>query len=271
MVVFRDPDGTVSGSKGSVCNLIEDGGEQHVEKKWVSGDWVFSADYEYRVEKFIYQQCNAMNLPVPRLLGFEDAERKLLLEYIKGTRVETPNDSEEYLRAVLRFQDRCKDIAVPASVRLWRMDEPLIHKYRLDQLKYIFPEESIWRRLDELYESFLADLEYFTIPFDQILKNAILSGETLFFVDFEWTISGPYEFTLARLAIEFNQYESPLILDRVGQTDLYHLFLLRFYMYGREPEHVYTYLSRNLANDGLQLLFRIVNEQKYAAREWCSL
>ena len=66
----------------------------------------------------------------------------------------------------------------------------------------------------------------------------------MFFVDFEWSIAGSYEFTLARIAVEFSRYDDADILARVGDVDLFHPFLLRFYMYGREFETIYRSMIR---------------------------
>jgi hypothetical protein len=270
VTVFRDSDGNIEAQKGTTCNLIADGARRYVEKQWVSGDWVFSADYEYRVEKHIYQESNALGLPVPRLLDFDDADRKLRIEHTPGSRPQTPCPNVQLLPPVLQFYDRFKHIAPPAGLALHRMDEGCIHKYRLDQLQFIFPEEAVWTRLDALYESSLRDIPYFTLPFDRILHNALLHDGGLLFVDFEWTVAGPHEFTLARIAVEFNRYEDAQILSRVENLDLYHLFLLRFYMYGREPESIFRYMQRHVRNGTLRELFGIVNAEKYADRDWVS-
>ncbi|HDY65754.1 MAG TPA: hypothetical protein ENH84_05935 [Phycisphaerae bacterium] len=268
--VFRDSDGNPSAQKGTTCNVIEDGGGTYVEKQWVSGDWVFSGDYEYRVEKHIYQGSNALGLPVPRLLDFDDADRKLRIEYTPGSRPKTPCGNMRLLLPVLQFYDQFKNIAFPSGPELHKMDESCIHKYRLDQLQFIFPEEGTWSRLDALYESFLRDIPYFTLPFDRILHNALLHDEGLFFVDFEWTIAGPHEFTLARIAVEFNRYDYPEIVSRVDDLNLYHLFLLRFYMYGREPKSMHQYMQQHLRNETLRELFGIVNVEKYTDEPWLS-
>ena len=268
--VFRDSDGNIEAQKGTTCNLIEDGGRRYVEKQWVSGDWVFSGDYEYRVEKHIYQESNALGLPVPRLLGFDDADRKLRIEFTPGSRPETPCDDMRLLPPVLEFYDQFKNLTFPRGLELHKMDGGCVHKYRLDQLQFIFPEEGTWTHLDSLYESLLRDLPYFTLPFDRILHNALLRDGTLFFVDFEWTIAGPHEFTLARIAVEFKRYEDAEILARLDDLDLYHLFLLRFYMYGREPESICRYMRQHLRNETLRELFGIVNTEKYTGRDWLS-
>ena len=268
VVLFRDPDGAVTARKGTTCNLVHDGRHECVEKQWVSGDWVFPADYEYGVEKHVYQHSNAVGLPVPELLGFDDAERKLLIEYIPRSPLEAPCSDEHLLRQVLRFFDEFRRITFPELLPLRKMDGEELHEYRLNQLRFIFPNEQVWTRIDSIYESFLESIPYCTIPFDRILHNAILHDGRLFFIDFEWTIAGPYEFPLARAAVEFNQYDDPRILARTQDRELYHLFLLRFYMYGREPQKVNTYLTANLANPDLRELFGIVTAQRYAGEEW---
>ena len=270
VAIFRDSDGQVTGQKGTTCNLIQDGDRQYVEKQWVSGDWVFTADYEYGVEKYIYQESNASDLPVPRLLDFDDTERKLCIEYISGTRPETPCNNRCHLSPVLQFYDEFRCIRFPDTLQLHKMDQDQVHTYRLNQLQYIFPAEEMWTHLDSVYESFLRNIRYFTLPFDRILHNSLLSDGRLFFVDFEWTIAGPYEFTLARTAVEFNLYDNVQILSRVDNLDLYHLFLLRFYMYGREPESINRYLQEHLRNEKLRGLFGIVNVEKYADKPWLS-
>ena len=50
----------------------------------------------------------------------------------------------------------------------------------------------------------------------------------------------------------------------------HHLFLLRFYMYGREPESINRYLQDHLRNEKLRVLFGIVNVEKYADKPWLS-
>ena len=183
-------DGTAGAQKGTTCSVVQDGTEIFVEKQWVFGDWVFSAEYEYAVEKRIYQESNAFGLSVPRLLDFDDAKRKLRIEYTPGFRPETPCRNMRLLPMVLQFYDRFKNIVFPGRLALHKMDEDCIHKYRLDQLQYLFPQEESWKYLDGLYESFLQHIPYFTLPFDRILHNALLRDEGLVFVDFEWTIAG---------------------------------------------------------------------------------
>ena len=268
VTIFRDSDGQVTGQKGTTCNLIQDGDRQYVEKQWVSGDWVFTADYEYGVEKYLYQESNASGLPVPRLLDFDDTERKLCIEYISATRLETPCNDRRHLSPVLQFYDEFRRITFPGGLQLHKMDQDRIHRYRLDQLHYIFPDETTCAHLDSVYESFLRNIPYFTLPFDRILHNSLLCDGRLFFVDFEWTIAGPHEFTLARTAVEFNLYNNAQILSRVDNLDLHHLFLLRFYMYGREPESINKYLQEHLQNETLRELFGIVNVEKYAEKPW---
>ena len=268
VTVFRDSDGRVAAQKGTTCTRFSDGQEEWVEKQWVSGDWVFPGDYEYGVEKCVYETANALGLPVPRLLGSNDEESKLLIEYVRGSRVSWPCDDSSLLTPVLVFFDAFKEIEFTHALTLFKMDEERIHKYRLDQLQFIFPEESVWKKLDSIYESFLQNIQYCSIPFDRILKNTILCDGTLFFLDFEWTIAGPYEFTLARAAVEFNEYDNPEITSRVTSMDLYHLFLLRFYMYGQEPESVSRYLRANLQDPGLCEILEIINTEEYADKPW---
>lgn len=266
--VFRDSDGNVTGRKGTACSRFCDGRQQWIEKKWVSGDWVFPGDYEYKVEKCVYKTADVMGLPVPRLLRSFDEKRTLHIEYIPGASISWPCEDMGLLPHVLSFFDVFKEFDFTPAVILYKMDGERIHKYRLDQLRYIFPEVSIWQKLDSIYESFLRKIPYSSIPFDRILKNTLLWDETLYFLDFEWTIAGPYEFTLARAAVEFNEYDNPEILSRVTEMDLYHLFLLRFYMYGQEPEHVNGYLRANLRNSRLIEILDIVTAEEYADKPW---
>ncbi len=67
-------------------------------------------------------------------------------------------------------------------------------------------------------------------------------------MDFDWTISGPHEFTLVRLAFEFSACDNPQIHSRVADLELYHFFLLHFY--GRNPEHIDAYLRPRLRKKG---------------------
>ena len=268
VAVFRDSDEKVTGQKGTTCTRFSDGQQEWVEKQWVSGDWVFPGDYEYGVENRVYEVVNALALPVPRLLGSNDEERKLLIEYVAGSSVSWHCDDSSLLVPVLVFFDAFKEIEFTPKLTLYKMDEERIHKYRLDQLQFIFPEESVWKKLDSIYESFLQNIQYCAIPFDRILKNTILCGGTLFFFDFEWSIAGPYEFTLARTAVEFNEYDHPEIMSRVTSMNLYHLFLLRFYMYGQEPESLSAYLRTNLEDPRLWEIFEIITTEEYADKPW---
>ena len=270
VAVFRNSDGKVTGQKGTTCTRFSNGQGEWVEKQWVSGDWVFPGDYEYGVEKRVYEMANALALPVPRLLDSNDAERKLLIEYVAGSPVSWPCDNSSLLIPFLVFFDAFKEIEFTSTLTLYKMDGERIHKYRLDRLQFIFPGESVWKKLDFIYESFLQNIQYCSIPFDRILKNTILCDGTLFFFDFEWTIAGPYEFTLARVAVEFNEYDHPEIMSRVTSMNLYHLFLLRFYMYGREPESVGGYLRTNLQDPGLREIFEFINREEYADKPWAS-
>jgi hypothetical protein len=269
--VFRDPDGAVTGTKGTVCTLCEDGSGPFVEKHWASGDWIFSADYGYQVEKHLYQQCRTRGLPVPELIGCDDVERKLRIEYVEGPTLEPPCDSGRHLRHVLEFFDEFREIPGPPGLDLRPMEGDRMHRCRLSQLRYVFPEEQVWRELDELYEPFLEDVLDCAVPFDGVLKNTFLRDGELVFFDFEWTIAGPYEFTLARAAIEFSRYDDGPIISRVSDMDLYHLFLLRFYMYGREPESVHAYMARHLRDERLRRIFDIVTEHRYAQEPWCDV
>lgn len=292
VVVFRDDSGQVTAQKGTTCDLIEDGDQQWVEKQWVTGDWLFEADYEYQVEKHIYRQANALGLPVPTLLDADDATRMLRMTYLAGTRLATPCEEVGHLPAVLRFYDLFKGIAFPNTLPLSPMDGERLHQHRRDQFRYGFPREDVWRRVDALYQQCLCDIPHDTIPFDRILHNTLLcedttrpqnvvgsidlkspwelnrSGSTIFFYDFEWTIAGPHEFTLARIAVEFNRCDAPQILSRVKRLDLYHLCLLHFYIMSREPESIYRYLCQHPLDKPLQELFDCVTVEKYADQCW---
>jgi hypothetical protein len=50
VAVFRDSHDRqkIGATKGTIVTLIEHGGQRYVEKLWLSWDWVFDADYEYR-------------------------------------------------------------------------------------------------------------------------------------------------------------------------------------------------------------------------------
>jgi hypothetical protein len=253
-------DGTVGARKGTTCNVLSDGTRKIVEKQWVFGDWVFSAEYEYEVAKYIYHTANSMGLSAPKLLDFDDAERKLQIEYIPGSRPKTPCSDLRLLPMVLRFYDGYRGITFPKETALEKMDGDNIHKYRTDQLQYLFRNEKTWKEADAIYESFLRHIQYVTLPFDRILHNALLSDSGLAFVDFEWTISGPHEFTLARIAVEFNRYDDHEILNRVESQELYLLFLLRFYLYGRQPETLRPFLDSRIPNGRMRTLFDLIDE-----------
>lgn len=256
-------DGTEGEKKGTNVFVIEDNGRKHVEKQWVFGDWVFTADYEYHIEKCIYTRANAIGLPVPKLLDSNDSDRVLRLEFIQGPRIETPCVDTSLMMPVLQFHDQFKNIILPDDAPPHKMDHDCVHKYRLDQLKWHYPNDRTWKYLDRLYESFLKDIPYYTLPFDSILRNSLQCKAGLVFVDFEWTIAGPYEFTLARIAAEFRCYDAIEIISRADNLEFYQLFLLRFYMWGRDPELLHRYLLQNIRNKKLREIFDLVNVEKY--------
>jgi hypothetical protein len=258
-------DGTVGARKGTTCNVISDGKLRYVEKQWVFGDWVFDADYEYSVEKQIYLAANAMDLSIPRLLQFDDAERKLQIEYIPGVRPNTPCKDLRLLPMVLEFIDGYTSILFPDDLELDKTDGSNIHKYRTDQLEYLFRYENTWKEVDSIYESFLVDIPYMPLPFDRILHNSLLGENGLVFVDFEWTIAGPIEFALARISVEFNRYEDHEILRRIESWEFYLLFLLRFYLYKREPETLRPFLDSQISNGRMRTLFDMIDQN---VRSW---
>jgi len=242
-----DKDGNPSGfRKGTSSAVIEDGDQSFVEKQWIFGDWLFSAEYGYNVEKHIYQEANSLGLSVPHLLDFNDTDRKLRMEYVRGLRTETPSSDLRHLSNALEFYDAFKNIIFPSTRALHTMDGRHMHDYRLDQLKHT-GFRPIWEQVDQIYEACLIDTPHYTIPFDAILKNALVCDDRLVFMDFDWTIAGPHEFTLARLAVEFHAYDNAQILSRVDHTNLYHCFLLDFY--GHDAERIDAYL-RPLLGDG---------------------
>ena len=53
---MRDSGGKVVARKGSTCDLIRDGKILLVKKQWHDGDWVFDGEYEYRIEKHVYEK-----------------------------------------------------------------------------------------------------------------------------------------------------------------------------------------------------------------------
>lgn len=263
--------GEASGfSKGTSCVLIEDGGSTYVEKTWHFGDWLFGGEYEYNVEKHIYQEANARGLSVPQLLDFDDTDRKLRIEYVSGERVATPCLETYLLESALEFYDEFKTICFPKTRPLYTMDGAHMHDYRLDQLKHSKSYRAIWDQVDSMYESFLSDIPHYTVPFDQIVKNSFVCDRQLVFIDFEWTIAGPHEFTLARLAVEFNAYDDTRILSRVECNDLYYFFLLHFYHYGREPQQIYGYLRRRLPEGQLRKFQDMITEAAYVDESWAS-
>ena len=200
-----------------------------------------------------------MGLPIPCLLQHDDDSRTLLFEYVEGYEIQTPCSDLSILPFVVDFQDEFKNLGFPPDLSPCAMDGEVINQYRLDQLEYILGTGEVAKSVCTIYESFLANLDYCTIPFDRILHNAITSAQGLIFYDFEWTITGPYEFTLARIAVEFDDYDNSYILDRVVRRELYHLFLIRFYLYGREPETLGPFLATRLQNDRLRELFHLIH------------
>ena len=234
-------DGAPSGfRKGTACTAIEDGGRTYVEKEWLFGDWLFSAEYGYNVEKRIYQEANARGLSVPQLYEYDDTDRKLRMEYVDGRRVEAPCSDLQRLSDALEFYDVFRTISFPAARTLCPMDGDTMRDYRVDQLKHSKRFRPMWEEVDAIYATLLDDIPHFTIPFDAILTNALVRDNSLVFTDFDWTIAGPHEHTLVRLAYEFRAYDNPQILSRVDNLNLYHFFLLDFY--GRDPENIDAYL-----------------------------
>jgi hypothetical protein len=236
--------------KGTACTVIEDGGRTYVEKEWLFGDWLFSAEYGYSVEKHIYQEANSHRLSVPQLFEFDDTDRKLRMEYVEGLCLDTPCSDLHYLSEALEFYDVFKTINFPATRPLCPMDGHHMHDYRLDQLKHSKRLRPMWEEVDAIYTTLLNGIPHVTIPFDAILKNALVRNNRLLFTDFDWTISGPHEFSLARLAFEFSVYDNPQIHSRVYDTGLYHFFLLHFY--GRDPERIDAYLRPRLREGRLR-------------------
>ena len=115
--IFRDSDGNVTGQKGTVCSRFSDGRRQWVEKKWVSGDWVFSQETtntEWRSAFMKWQMF--MGLPVPRLLESNDKERTLHIEYIPGASISWPCEDSGLLPPVLSFFDVFKEIDFAPAV-----------------------------------------------------------------------------------------------------------------------------------------------------------
>jgi hypothetical protein len=257
-VFRRSEDGKIGGIKGTMITLLEHDSQRLVEKLWLLGDWVFTADYEYQVEKRIYQAAGALGLPVPKLLDYDDKHRMLRTEYLPGERPQTPCRDRSLLQTVLRFFDEFRNIDFPEGPQLHSIGGPRMHQHRVDQLQFGNPDEKDWRAL-KLYESFLTNATCCTAPFDRILHNAVLRDDGLFFYDFEWTFAAPHEFTLARTAVEFNCYDDPDILSRVQDLDLYHLFVLHFYQHGRETETIHRYMRQQALRDArLCELFDII-------------
>ena len=137
------------------------------------------------MEKCVYEKAEVLGLPVPRLLESNDEERTLHIEYIPGASISWPCEDSSLLPPVMSFFDVFKEINFAPAVALFKMDGERIHKYRLDQLQFIFPDASIWQRLDTIYETFLRDIPYSSIPFDRLLKNTLLWDGTLYFFDAE--------------------------------------------------------------------------------------
>lgn len=259
----RDDDGNLLSQKGTTCDLLASGASRFVRKQWHTGDWVFSGDYEYAVEKHVYLIGNDLGLPMPKLFEFDDTNRSLLLEYVDGEYIDTPCDDYGILPEVLDFYDRYANIGIPEEVEPCTMEGGQIHNYRLEQLGWMFGPGDVYDTIDTIYEGFLQGVEHLMVPFDRILHNTMKTADGLQFYDFEWTITGPHEFTLARIAVEFRAYDHTLIRDRIGREDLYHLFLLRFYLYGREPETLGPCLEQCVRDDRLRLLLATINEHKY--------
>ncbi len=255
---FHDDEGNIVARKGTTCDLMAVGPERFVKKQWHSGDWVFDAEYEYAIEKHIYTDGNEAGLPIPRMVDFNDEDRSLLLEFVEGEYVETPCDDTSLLSDVVSFHDQYKGLGFPEKVAPILMDGDLIHNYRLEQLQYIFGAGQLCDTFDSIYESMLQGIGHAAIPFDRILHNTLNTNNGLCFYDFEWTVAGPYEFTLARIAVEFKAVDNQHILERVEFDELYQLFLIRFYLYGREPNILEPYLSETVCDQRLCSLLELI-------------
>jgi hypothetical protein len=268
VLVWKDDKGKIVHQKGTRCTLIQNGSERLIEKEWVSGDWLFTADYQYSIEKSLYEKCGTLGLPVPKLIDSDDEKRVLHIEYIEGPKLKPPCKEIHHLLPILDFFDHYKKIQPESD--LWPITGQQIHTYHFQRIQYSIPDESAHDQIDQIFTSFLDGVRLFTIPFDAILKNVIVSNRGLYFIDFEWTIGGPYELVLARLASEFNLYDHDLIMERVESLDLYHLFLLRFYMQDRWPETLFPYLRDTIKTSELREFFGLVNSRKYTNKPWCT-
>lgn len=266
LLIWKDDNGNVTSQKGTRCTLIRDGETKVVEKEWVSGDWLFTAEYQYAVEKNLYEQCHALGLSVPRLIDSDDKKKILLLEYIEGPKLKPPCQDLNHLLPILTFFDCYKDIQLDL---LWPITKEQIAQYNFRCIQHAISDEEVCQRVDQIFRSFFDEAPLLTIPFDAILKNIIQGDDRLYFIDFEWSIAGPYELVLARLASEFNVYDNDLILGSVEELALYHVCLLRFYMQGRWPEVAYPYLRDCIESPDLKELFRLINVYKYADEAWC--
>lgn len=241
--------------KGTYCDLIEKAGCRLVRKHFALGDWLFPAQYEYEVEKHVYLRGAELNLPIPRLIDHSDKERYIDIEFVEGSYPEIPATSPELLTEVLSFIDAFSTVGFPKKVLPERMAGHTLSSYRREQLEYLTDDIPLREEFHSLYESVLDDTRVKSVPFDRILHNTFATDSGLVFYDFEWTVSAPIEFALARIAVECQSHASSSVIDRVQTQDLYSLFLIRFFLYGQDPDGIISHLeSTDLSGVLVELL-----------------
>jgi hypothetical protein len=257
---IRDSDGTLLAQKGTTCDLIDIDGRRYVKKRWHTGDWLFSRDYAYGIEKAVYLHGNAGALPVPRMVDFSDEDCWILVEHLDGAAVPTPCCDPAKLTSVLRFLDQYRKIGLPDGLTPQRLDSEIHKDYFRETLEYVFARPQSATEIFDRYYEMLPRSELVTAPFDRILHNAIDTRDGLRFFDFEWTVAAPFEFALARAAVEFQAYDHPEIGRRIGYRAAYEFSLLHFYLHGKDAEVLGPYLESEDTGTAIRNLYELVRD-----------
>jgi hypothetical protein len=264
----RDDEGNVLTQKGTTCDLVGAEAASRIRKQWHLPDWLFSADYGYRMEKHIYQQGNAAGMMIPRLIEFDDATRTLELQYIYGRPATESSSATGYLPSVLAFLDGFRELSLPEDIVPEDIEGAVLRSYRREQLQYLCEDPVVRDEFHTLYERTLSSDSRVLVPYDRVLHNAFLTDNGLVFYDFEWSIAAPFEFALARAAVECEAYHSDGIWGRICSPNAFYLFLIRFYLYGNEPTAILQYLLTQAMEDPLSHLLemarRITHENEHA-------
>jgi len=252
--------------KGTRITLVENDNKRWIEKKWISGSKIFSADYEYKNERNIYKYLNKTepNFHIPKLIDFNDSERIILLNYIPDARhINLKKTDKHLLDTVLNFYidfSKIKFTDTPLPVD-YSCDE--IHQFRLFIINRVIKDSDIINHYLDLGYELMKNQTTHYIPYDG-LHNAIKSYDKLYYLDFEWMISGPIEFLYARWFLLNNLQDPDGILPDTINHDLLNYFLLEFFILNsanknRLPKNMTQYLKSTIKN---KLLLKVMSQVK---------